>query len=118
MKSIITKVSANNQGVSLELSERAQLNGRGLSAKKWFVSWDEIGRALFQEQYTDATTVKELDDERSKGVRIMNRIRVYHWSQCSEEWQFYCYVNSEAEYTKLVIEKGCDPRYFKLESEL
>ncbi len=46
-------VSVSNEGVSFTLTEKASLNGRGLKATKWYVSWDKIGKALFDEQYSD-----------------------------------------------------------------
>ena len=59
----VTNVSA--EGVSFELTSKAQISGRGLAAKNWYVSWDKIGSALFGEQYSDAVTVAELNAERS-----------------------------------------------------
>lgn len=51
-KTYISKiVKATSKGVSFELSEAACLNGRGIHSKKWYVSWDKIGEALFSEQY-------------------------------------------------------------------
>ena len=67
MKTLIKEITnVNSEGVSFTLTEKASLNG-GLSTDKWWVSWDKIGRALFQEQYTDAISVKDLNTERNKG---------------------------------------------------
>jgi hypothetical protein len=59
----VTNVSA--EGISFELTSKAQMNGRGLATKNWYVSWDKIGSALFGDQYSDSVTVAELNAERS-----------------------------------------------------
>jgi len=64
----ITRVDA--RGVSFKLTEKASLNG-GLKSDRWYVSWDKIGRALFEEQYSDAESVKDLKIERS-GLKIVS----------------------------------------------
>ena len=64
MKTLIKEiVGINSQGVSFNLTERAQLNG-GLNTKKFNVSWDTIGKALFRGQYSDAESVKVLNSDR------------------------------------------------------
>lgn len=64
MKTLIKEiVNVNSEGVSFKLTEKASLNG-GLSTDQWFVSWDKVGRALFNDQYSDAVSVKDLKIER------------------------------------------------------
>jgi len=64
MKTIIKEIGTiTTQGVSFKLTEKASLDG-GLRTVDWSVSWDKIGKALFKEQYTDAESVKDLNDGR------------------------------------------------------
>ncbi len=64
MKTLIKEITAvTNQGVGLKLTEKAALNG-DMSTKTWWVSWDKIGKALFEDQYSDAKTIVELNIER------------------------------------------------------
>lgn len=55
------------EGVSFTLTEPVSLNG-GLSTEQWYVSWDEIGKALFGDQYSDAVTVKDLREQRGEAT--------------------------------------------------
>jgi hypothetical protein len=65
MDTIITKVTGvTSEGVGFELSKPSRIKGRdGLKTKTWWVSWDLIGRQVF-EGYTNLDTVKSLDDLR------------------------------------------------------
>lgn len=64
MKTLIKKITSTNaEGVTFRLTEPASLNG-GLKTTQWYVSWDNIGKALFGDQYSDAVTVEDLDKER------------------------------------------------------
>lgn len=66
MKTLIKEiVNVNSEGVSFVLTEKATLGSR-LSTKQWWVSWDKIGRALFKDQYSNATSVKDLKIERGE----------------------------------------------------
>ena len=66
MKTIIKEITnITSEGVSYNLTEKASLTGEFESAS-WFVSWDKVGAALFGDQYTDATSVKELNTTRKK----------------------------------------------------
>lgn len=65
MKTLIKNISnVNSEGFSFRLTEKAKLIHGGISTKEWWVSWDAVGEALFKEQYSDATSVKELTLER------------------------------------------------------
>jgi len=67
MKTIIKEIgNVNHEGVSITLTEKAKLNPNGIATKTWWVSWDKIGFALFGEQYTDSTSVKDLDSDRNE----------------------------------------------------
>lgn len=64
MKTLIKTIAhVDSEGVTFVLTEKASLGGT-FKAKQWNVSWDNIGRALFKEQYSDAESVKELQTER------------------------------------------------------
>ena len=64
-KTLIKSIgNANAEGISLELTEPAALTSSGMKATQWFVSWDKIGNALFGDQYLDAPTVVELNEQR------------------------------------------------------
>ena len=65
MKTLIKKVGTNSEGATFILTEKASMGGT-FKAKQWNVSWDAIGRALFGDQYSDAVSVKEYQDEREK----------------------------------------------------
>ena len=66
MKTLIKEIiSVDSEGVGLELTEKASLNG-GLKAKQYWVSWDKIGKALFGDQYSDAVSVKDLQKVRGE----------------------------------------------------
>ena len=66
MKTLINKIGKiTGEGVNLDLTEPAVI-GRGLKSKRWFVSWDAIGKALFKEQYSSLTSVKELRAKRGE----------------------------------------------------
>jgi len=66
MKTLIKKITnVDSEGFAFELTESASLNGL-ISTKEWWVSWDEVGKALFKEQYSDEENVKELRVERGE----------------------------------------------------
>jgi len=63
LKTLIKKiVKTNSEGVCFELTQEASLVS--LKSKIWWVSWDKIGKVLFKDQYSDKTSVKELQTER------------------------------------------------------
>jgi hypothetical protein len=69
MKTLIKEiVNVSSEGVSFKLTEKASLTG-GLSTDQWYVSWDKIGRALFNDQYSDAVSVKDLKIERGESTQ-------------------------------------------------
>lgn len=54
MKACIKEVTnINGEGLVLILTQKVSMNG-GLKADQWFVSWDEIGTALFGQQYAES----------------------------------------------------------------
>lgn len=59
-KVIITGYTAKSEGVILETNIPARLKPDRILSKKTFVSWDKIGKLLF-EDYTDVVEVAELD---------------------------------------------------------
>ena len=61
---IITKYSANAEGVILETNISASLKPNRMKSKETFVSWDKIGKALF-ENYTEETEVKKRNELRN-----------------------------------------------------
>lgn len=69
MKAIITGYTATSEGVILETNIPARLKPNRMPSKTTFVSWDKIGKLLF-EDYTDECDVQSLDklrnQERSK----------------------------------------------------
>jgi len=64
-KIIITSFQATNEGVVLETNVPAKLKSLRTSNTKCWVSWDHIGRALF-ENYTDESDIEELRKLRGK----------------------------------------------------
>jgi hypothetical protein len=62
-KVIITSYKATKEGVVLETNIPARLKPNRMPSKKTFVSWDKIGKLLF-EDYTDEVEVSELDKVR------------------------------------------------------
>lgn len=58
-KIIITSFQATSEGVVLETNVPAKLKSLQTSYTKCWVSWDHIGKALF-ENYTDESDVEEL----------------------------------------------------------
>jgi hypothetical protein len=63
-KVIITGYTAKKEGVILETNIAARLKPNRMPSKETFVSWDKIGKLLF-EDYTDLDKVEELDNLRS-----------------------------------------------------
>ena len=63
-KVIITGYTAKNQGVILETNIPAKLKTGNVKGKDVFVSWDKIGRLLFEE-YTELSDVASLDSIRN-----------------------------------------------------
>jgi hypothetical protein len=64
-KVIITGYTAKSEGVILETNIPARLKPNRIPSKTTFVSWDKIGKLLF-ENYTDEVEVAELDKLRGK----------------------------------------------------
>jgi hypothetical protein len=58
-KSIITHVSTTPEGVNIKLNQATRMRGLNVKGTDFFVSWDKIGKMLF-ENYTDAETVADL----------------------------------------------------------
>jgi hypothetical protein len=58
-KVIITSYTANSQGVVLKTNIPARLKPNKMPSEETFVSWDKIGKLLF-ENYTDDVEVEEL----------------------------------------------------------
>ena len=56
---------AKNEGVILETNIPAGLKPNRMPSKKTFVSWDKIGKLLF-EDYTDEVEVKERKELRGQ----------------------------------------------------
>jgi len=64
-KVIITGYTAKSEGVILETNIPARLKPNRMPSKKTFVSWDKIGKLLF-EDYTDEVEVAERKDLRGQ----------------------------------------------------
>lgn len=63
-KVIITGYTANEEGVILETNIAARLKPNRIPSKEKFVSWDKIGKLLF-ENYTDLDGVASRDSIRN-----------------------------------------------------
>jgi len=62
---IITEFSnANKSGVTLHLNKKAALKTGNIKADRFWISWDKIGAALFDD-YTKRTNVADLDNLRN-----------------------------------------------------
>jgi len=58
---VITGFSnATPEGLTLELSAKGSLKGHGLKSKEFWVSWDKIGSALFDDYCTDLDETKSI----------------------------------------------------------
>ena len=64
-KVIITSYTAKSEGVILETNIPARLKPNRMPSKETFVSWDKIGKLLF-EDYTDEVEVKERKELRGQ----------------------------------------------------
>lgn len=64
-KVIITGYTAKSEGVILETNIPARLKPNRISSKETFVSWDKIGKLLF-EDYTDEVEVAERKELRGQ----------------------------------------------------
>ena len=62
-KVIITGFTTNKEGVILETNIPAKMRGLNVKGKTSWVSWDKIGKLLF-EDYTDEIDVSERDSLR------------------------------------------------------
>ena len=62
---IITGYTAKREGVILETNIPARLKPNRMPSKETFVSWDKIGKLLF-EDYTDEIEVKECKELRGQ----------------------------------------------------
>jgi len=67
MKAIILEAKLTSEGLFIELSEKANIEGRGMKCKSHFISFDKLGRLLFNQQYADCSTVSELNKHRNLG---------------------------------------------------
>jgi len=43
----------------------------------------------------------------------MKKVKLFAWSDCCQEWQFYDYYYSEDEIKAMIKEGGFDERFFK-----
>jgi len=64
-KVIITGYTAKEEGVILKTNIPARLKPNRMPSKETFVSWDKIGKLLF-EDYTDEIEVKERNELRGR----------------------------------------------------
>jgi hypothetical protein len=64
-KVIITGYTANSEGVILETNIPSRLKPNRMPSKQTFVSWDKIGKLLF-EDYTDEVEVAEHKELRGR----------------------------------------------------
>lgn len=64
-KVIITGYTAKEDGVILETNIPARLKPNRMPSKETFVSWDKIGKLLF-EDYTDEIEVEERNELRGR----------------------------------------------------
>jgi len=64
-KVIITGFTAKSEGVILETNIPARLKPNRMPSKETFVSWDKIGKLLF-EDYTDDCEVAERKELRGR----------------------------------------------------
>lgn len=64
-KVIITGYTAKSEGVILETNIPARLKPNRMLSKETFVSWDKIGKLLF-EDYTDECEVAEHKELRGR----------------------------------------------------
>lgn len=61
MKTLIQSISTNSEGLHVRLNNPARLNDMGMAAQQWFISWDNLSKLIFGDQYEESATVKELD---------------------------------------------------------
>lgn len=60
MKALIKGISnVDSEGVTLVLTKPVSYGGT-FKSKTWIISWDELGRLLFKDQYIDAVSVDKL----------------------------------------------------------
>jgi hypothetical protein len=64
-KIIITGYTAKSEGVILETNIPARLKPNRMPSKETFVSWDKLGKLLF-EDYTEEVEVAELNKLRGR----------------------------------------------------
>jgi hypothetical protein len=64
-KVIITGYTAKSEGVVLETNIPARLKPNRMPSKETFVSWDKLGKLLF-EDYTEEVEVAELNKLRGR----------------------------------------------------
>lgn len=74
-KSIITQIgNVTAEGVVISLNQKTKLKTGVMHSKLFFISWDKIGQALFDnyEDSDDLRTFKELRNENKKEVKNDN----------------------------------------------
>lgn len=60
----IKNYAITKEGISITLNEPSTMKGRSFKSKTWFLSWDKIGGALF-ENY-DSSGRPEIEDKENE----------------------------------------------------